>query len=58
MQGMKAMVYPPSSLSAALNTIFMYNPAALTISNRHARLALLLYLLLDLGMPATPSTFR
>ncbi|KAK9831763.1 hypothetical protein WJX74_008541 [Apatococcus lobatus] len=57
-QGMKIMTYPPSSLSAALNTIFMYNPAKLTSSNQHARLALLLYLLLDLGMPATSATFR
>ena len=55
---MKDMTYPPSSLSAALNTVFMYNPSKLTTSNQHARLALLLYLLLDLGVLAAPATFR
>ncbi|KAK9848099.1 hypothetical protein WJX84_012262 [Apatococcus fuscideae] len=57
-QGMKAMAYPPSSLGAAVKTVFLNNTSKLTTSNQHARLALLQYLLLDLGVPLTPSTFR
>ena len=58
LQGMKAMAYPPSSLGAAVKTVFLNNTSKLTTSNQHARLALLQYLLLDLGVPLTPSTFR
>ena len=58
MQGMRTMIYPPPSLEAAFNIIFMHNAARLTASSKDARLALLLYLLLDLGTSVTSSEFR